>query len=133
MTSKPRGKNWRPRFIEVLRNSGNVRASCTAAGVSRAGAYRARSTSAAFAASWDEALADAVDTLEAAAWTRARAGTSDGLLMWLLKAHRRDFYGDKIQITITHDQRVASLVSEGFTQSEAEAAVEEAERIATTA
>ena len=94
--------------------------------------YDLRAKDPEFATEWDEALSDAIDMLELTAWTRAKSGLSDGMLMWLLKAHRRSFYGDRIQVTVTHDQRVTTLVGEGFTREEAEAAVEEAERIATS-
>lgn len=110
---------WRPRFIQALRNSGNVRASCQAAGIDRSTVYKAREKSKEFAEAWDEALEEAVDTLEAAAWTRARDGVtrrepvmykgekvgekviteySDQLMTLLLKAHRPDKYRERVDM-----------------------------------
>lgn len=112
---------WKPRFIQALRNSANVRASCQAAGISRMAAYKARERSEEFAREWDEALEEAVDTLEAAAWQRARDGVrreepiyyqgeqvgtkviteySDTVLLALLKAHRPNKYRDPVHYQI---------------------------------
>lgn len=87
---------WRPVFVEALRNSANVRAACKAAGVSREAAYKSRRRSSAFAKAWNEALEDAVDMLEAIAIDRARK-QSDLLLIFLLKAHRPAKYRETIR------------------------------------
>lgn len=118
---KTKAEIWRPLFINALRNSGNIRASCQAAGIARDTAYKARSASAEFAAQWDEALEEAIDTLEAAAWSRARDGVtrrdpimyqgqkvsekvvteySDTLMTLLLKAHRPEKYRERFDIEI---------------------------------
>lgn len=107
--------------MNALRNSGNVRASCQAAGIDRSTAYKAREKSPEFAAAWDTALEEAVDSLEAAAWTRARDGVqrtepimyqgqkvgekvlreySDTLMTILLKAHRPEKYRERFDIQI---------------------------------
>ena len=91
--------DWMPPFLLALRNSANVRASCQAAGISRKEAYKRRASSARFREAWDEALEDALDTLEAVAWQRARA-SSDYLLWKLLASHRRDLYGDKQAVEV---------------------------------
>jgi N-methylhydantoinase A/oxoprolinase/acetone carboxylase beta subunit len=112
---------WKPKFIEALRNSGNVRASCQMAGISRRAAYKAREKSELFAHQWDEALEEAIDTLEAAAWSRARDGVkrvepimyqgqkvsekviteySDSLMTLLLKAHRPEKYRERFDVEI---------------------------------
>ena len=57
-------------FIAALRTSGNVRASCQQAGISRKTAYRWRDTWATFADDWAEALEDSCDVLEAEARRR---------------------------------------------------------------
>ena len=88
-------------FLDRLRSSGNVRLSCRAAGVPRSTAYRWRDKWATFAAEWEEAKEDACDMLEAEAWKRATEGQSDRLLMFLLKAHRRDVYGDVVRAELT--------------------------------
>ena len=91
---------WKPTFIEALRKSGNVRASCQAAGITRQAAYHARGKLPTFAAAWDHALDDAVDILEMTAWKRANEH-SDGLIKFLLKAHRRELYGDHVRQEIS--------------------------------
>ena len=92
-------EQWMPVFLFALRNSANVRAACQAAGISRKEAYRRRGNSARFRDGWDEALEDAVDTLEAVAWQRARAG-SDFLLWRLLASLRREKYGDTVAFKV---------------------------------
>ena len=92
-------KAKRVAFIAALRNSGNVRASCWQASISHKTAYRWRDTWATFADDWAEALEDACDVLEAEARRRAMS-VSDGLLMFLLKAHRPEVFGDKSEIDI---------------------------------
>lgn len=104
------------RFLDKLRESGNVRLSCEAADVNRRTVYRWREKWSTFADEWQEALDDALDLLEAEAWRRARK-TSDRLLMFLLQAHRRDVYGERVQVdqnvkggwtvTYVHDWRNA--------------------------
>jgi hypothetical protein len=84
---------WKPAFIEALKQSGNVRAACQKANITRQAAYSARSKQPTFKLAWDNALADAVDALELTAWRRAHEH-SDGLIKFLLKAHRRELYGD---------------------------------------
>jgi hypothetical protein len=112
-------ETWQERFIAALRNSGNVRAACQAAGVHRTTPYKAYAESPEFARQWDEALEDAVDTLEAAAWKRARDGVtrhdpimfqgqkvaekviteySDTLMITLLKAHRPEKYRERVDM-----------------------------------
>ena len=88
------------RFLDKLRHSGNVRLSCKAAGVPRRTAYNWRDKWKTFADEWAEALEEALDILEAEAWRRAVEESSDRLLMFLLKAHRRGLYGDKQELDI---------------------------------
>ena len=97
---------WFPLFLASLRNSGNVRAACKAAGISRETAYDNRRSNAVFAQAWAEAIEDACDLLEAAAWVRARS-TSDTLLIFLLKAHRPEKYRETtrhLHVGITAEQ-----------------------------
>ena len=88
------------RFLSKLATTGNVLLSCKAAGVPRRTVYNWRSKWATFRAEWDEALEDACDILEWEAWKRAK-DSSDRLLMFLLKAHRRSVYGDRQEIDVT--------------------------------
>ena len=80
------------RFLERYRNSGNIRASCQSAEVSRSTIYYWRGKFATFAAEMRDAKDDAVDALDLEAWKRATQGASDRLLMFLLQAHRPDVY-----------------------------------------
>ena len=88
------------RFLDALREGGNVRAACKAAGVARPTVYEWRDADPAFAKGWAEALEDACDGLEAVAFKRALTG-NDKLLMFLLRSHRPEVYGTRIQQDIT--------------------------------
>lgn len=105
--------NWRPTFIEAFRNSGNVRAACQAASITRTQAYRYRAAHPSFAKEWDDAREEAIDILEATAWQRARAGDSDYLLWKLLQANRRYMYGDKQQLEIAQFGRFTMVFDRG--------------------
>lgn len=91
---------WKALFLEALRNSGNVRAACQAAGIDRSTAYKCRERSKQFREQWDEALEDACDFLEAVAWQRAQAG-SDRLLEFLLKSFRPQKYKETVRQELT--------------------------------
>lgn len=99
----PLAERW-PRmaaFLWRFANSGNVRLSCQSAGIARRQAYRWKARYKTFAKAWDEAKEMACDLLEATAWTRATAGMSDKLLMFLLKAYRREVFGDETAVRLT--------------------------------
>jgi len=100
------------RFIERLRDSGNVRASCQAAGIPRITAYYWRKKYVTFAKQWDQAKEDACDVLEMEAWRRAMKENSDRLLIFLLKAHRRDVYGDVVRQEIAGAGEDGAIVIE---------------------
>lgn len=108
-------KPWIDPFLEALAEYGNVVKSCKKAKVSRAVAYRERDTNPLFFASWKVAEKLGVEGLEDEARRRAFEGVkrtetkyyldkklgtktiveySDTLLIFLLKAHKRDVYGD---------------------------------------
>jgi len=88
------------RFLDRLRNSGNVYASCKAAGVPRRTVYNWRDKWVTFRDDWDEALEDACDILELEAWRRAMQENSDRLLMFLLKAHRPERFKDRSETDV---------------------------------
>jgi hypothetical protein len=118
---------WRPQFLAALRNSGNIRASCQAAGVSRQVVYDHRRRSAEFRQQWDEALEDAIDVLEAEARRRAMQ-SSDTLLIFLLKAHRPEKYSERVRLDVLIRQAAERVAAElGLTADEV---IAEAERIA---
>ena len=94
-------KNWRPAFLQTLKETGNVLLSCKVAGISRKQAYLTRQKNAAFAAEWADCIEDAVDMLEAIAVQRAKT-VSDVLLIFLLKAHRPEVYRETVNLRIEH-------------------------------
>jgi hypothetical protein len=94
-----RRPNWRPRFLEVIRSTGNVRLAAREAGIDRSTPYVRARRDEAFAAAWQAANDDAIDLLEAEAWRRAFAG-SHALLMFLLRAHRPERYRDTLDIHV---------------------------------
>lgn len=65
---------WRAAFLRHLAESANVTAAAAAAGVDRRTAYELAKADEAFAAAWEESLAEAADALEAEARRRAVAG-----------------------------------------------------------
>lgn len=103
-------------FLAALRDGRSVTAACIDVGISRSTAYQWREDDKEFAKAWDEAVEEGTDLLEDEAQRRARDGTqkpvyqggkkvgivneySDTLLIFLLKARRRNKYGDKIEAT----------------------------------
>jgi very-short-patch-repair endonuclease len=89
--------DWRDVFVRALGELGNVRHGCLAAGVARATAYKRRETDAEFALAWDEALENFSDLLEGM-YARRAMEQSDRAMEFLLKANRREKYGDRLQI-----------------------------------
>lgn len=93
--------NEKATFIEHLEEHGNVHKACLATGVSRRTAITARQRDPLFADAWHQALEGHVDDIEEAMVTRAKdpssACTVAGIFM--LKARRRDQYGEQIQAT----------------------------------
>lgn len=107
---------WAMPFLDHLRLSANISASARAVSISSSAAYSLRERDADFRASWDEALEDAYDMLEAEARRRAFEGVdepvfyqgmecgvirkySDSLAQFLLKGYRRKKFGDKTELT----------------------------------
>lgn len=106
------------RFLKELRRRANVSAAARKAKVGRRTAYDWYKADPDFAKAWDDALEEAVDGLEEAAWRRARDGTlkpvyqqgrkvgqireySDTLTVTLLKAHRPEKYRERQQHELT--------------------------------
>lgn len=84
----------RAKFLTHLRDVPNVSAAARAAGISRNTAYAWKADDPSFHADWEEALAEAIDTLEQVAWERA-GEQSDRLMEILLKAHRPEKYVER--------------------------------------
>jgi hypothetical protein len=120
-----RARPWQKGFLAVLRESGNVRLACDAAGIDRSTAYLRRQADGTFAAAWDSALDEAADLLEAEAWRRAHEGWdepvygrlpgkdagegqigivrkySDSLMQTLLKGHKPEKYRERQDIALS--------------------------------
>jgi hypothetical protein len=117
-------RDWAPRFLDLFRQTANVRLSADGAGIDRDTAYRRRQRDPTFMAAWTQAEADAVDVLEAEARRRALT-VSDNLLMFLLKAHRPERFRETIRIDLRREaERLAAELG-----IDAEAAIAEAERL----
>ena len=107
-----RRPDWKPRFLEVFRATGNVRLSADAAGIERSTPYVRAARDPLFAEAWAAAREDALDVLEAEARRRALAG-SDGLLMFLLRAHRPERYRETLDLRLelrAEAERIAAKV-----------------------
>jgi hypothetical protein len=109
---------WASEFLASLTLTPNVSEACRQAGITRKAAYDLRKANPEFAEAWNDALEESTDELVGEAYRRAREGTerpvyfkgkecgrfreySDTLMIFLLKAHRRGTYGDKLQADLT--------------------------------
>jgi hypothetical protein len=99
--TRPRRRrpNWRPIFLSVIRDTGNVRLAADAAGVNRTTPYALARRDPAFAAAWADAEQAATDVLEGEARRRALI-SSDALLMFLLRAHRPERYRESVDVRL---------------------------------
>lgn len=115
---KPRARpGWEDAFFDALEKTCNVKASAVAAGVARGTVYARRDSDEVFAERMDEALDTSTDRLVGVAYKRAVKGTlkpvfqggqhvgdvreySDTLLMFLLRAHRPEVYGEKLNVKV---------------------------------
>lgn len=128
--------DWRPAFLLELAHTGNVSAAAAKAGIDRDTAYMARDPSKyetpaskleaeTFGKQWATALETATDALELEArrralegvnepvgWYRGEAGGtvqrySDTLMIFLLKAHRPEKFGDttrNVNVNVTAEE-----------------------------
>lgn len=85
-------------FCESLEEFGSVADACRAAGLDRSTAYRWQGEDKTFAKAWDDAFQVRLDALEKALFKRGE-DTSDRAAFGMLKAHRRETYGDKVEVT----------------------------------
>ena len=98
---KPTGVgDWTPVFLAALQQLPNVRAACQKAGVSRSEAYRLRAEDSTFAVSWQQALQDGIDVIEATLMARAmKRDTVAGI--FLLKNLRPEVYGENVNVNVS--------------------------------
>jgi hypothetical protein len=89
-------KAWKAKFLEALAETGNVSAAARIACVCRDLPYKERPHDPEFARAWESAIEASNDRLEEIARQRA-LGTSDTLLIFLLKANRPEKFRDNIQ------------------------------------
>lgn len=113
MTERPkaiRGRrpDWVPRFLEVIRATGNVRLAADSAGIDRSTPYVRARRDPVFAAAWAAAEQDAIDVLEAEARRRALTA-SDALLMFLLRAHRPERYRESVDVQVAIRRQAEAL------------------------
>jgi hypothetical protein len=111
------------KFFDVFAATANVSRAAKAAKLHRSWVYEQREKDEAFATRWKEAEEIACDALEEEARRRALKGTlkpiyqggkrvgqvrefSDTLMVILLKAHRREKYGDKQSLEVNHGGKV---------------------------
>lgn len=87
---------WIPKFLKALAENGNVSDACRRANVSKNTVYEWRKNNKEFAAQWQTAIEDAIESLELIAWQRAKA-TSDTLIIFLLKSLKPTVYREKIE------------------------------------
>lgn len=90
----------RTKFLEVFAECCNVAEACRAAGISRSAAYSWRDDDESFAADWDQAEQEAIDSLEKVAWDRAKTDKSDRMMEILLKAHRPEKYIERQHLKV---------------------------------
>ncbi|WP_422924471.1 hypothetical protein [Singulisphaera sp. PoT] len=95
-------REWTTDFLASLESTPNVSEACRVALITRKTAYDLRKSDPEFRQAWDDALATSVDDLVGECYKRAKAG-SDTLAIFLLKSHRREVYGDKVQTDLTTD------------------------------
>jgi hypothetical protein len=87
--------DWKPVFLEALRNVPVVRHACEVAGIGRTTAYEAREAGEAFAKAWDEALEEGIDRAEQEAFRRAVVGFEEPVLDKGRLAYRYERYEDE--------------------------------------
>lgn len=101
---KPRRRNrtakeWHPKFLVALANSGVIRAACLAVDIERQTVYDHMEKYPEFKADVDQALKSSIELLEASARTRALQG-SDMLLKFLLERLKPEVYRETIRVDI---------------------------------
>lgn len=93
-------REWETDFLAQLAKLPNVAEACRAAGVTRQAAYQARQADPEFASRWKDALDESTDDLVGKLYERALKDDTTAAI-FLLKSHRRDVYGDRVQTDLT--------------------------------
>ena len=141
--ARTRAIDWKPAFLKNLQATGNIRAACLAAKISRATFYEHRKADAAFETQVSEALEDAGDILETEAWRRAVKGVlkpvfqqgsrvgsireySDTLLIFLLKGTKPQKYKDRVEATGPNGGPIVTAVREVIVEMPAEPEADQA-------
>lgn len=122
---------WSPLFLRRLAACGNVSKAANEAKITRNTAYRHRKSNSRFKQSWDNALEQAADIMEAEAWRRAVKGVkepvgwykgkpggavrhySDTLLIFLLKAHRPERFRENVNVQQSGDIKIRVEYGDG--------------------
>ncbi len=121
-TARTRSGRWKEPFVAALAGTGNVTLACRFAGVHRDTVYEHKKSDAAFAQAMQEALDRSIELMEAEMVRRAYAGVeepiyqggdkvgtitrySDGLAMFLAKAHRPEKYRERIAVKNDNPER----------------------------
>lgn len=123
-------------FIEFLARTGSVSAAAEAAGLGRTQVYERRRTHKRFAAAWSRALSLGVDGLHDKAMQRAMEGeeraivrggevvaterrVSEGMMKFLLKAHRPEFSGAAPDASASEQEAMAKRLKAARARLEA--------------
>lgn len=93
MASKP--FDWKPAFLEALRNMPVIRHACEAVGINRVTAWRAREADELFAKDWDDAMEEGIDRAEQEAFRRAVVGFEEPVIDKGRLAYRYERYEDE--------------------------------------
>lgn len=91
------------RFIEAIRIGSTLKEACAAASIGRTTAYDYRRRDPEFAARWDDANAEGLDTLEGELYARAMDREDPGsgpLLLFLLARRRPEVFGRCLEVDV---------------------------------
>jgi formate dehydrogenase maturation protein FdhE len=92
-------QEWKEKYISMYREIPIVRVAAQVAGINRTTVTRALQNDDEFARQIAEARDEGVERLESVAWQLAQ--TNERVLMFMLKSHKPDMYGDKQKLDAT--------------------------------
>jgi hypothetical protein len=87
---------WPARFLTHLRRSGSISAACRAAKVGRRTIYDERARNPEFDETIREIAEECVEEVESTLYQRALSGASDTAIIFFLKSHKPEVYGDRL-------------------------------------